>query len=73
MGLKKRTRSGCPNNHDCIAICRFGTEGELELSEGEDSEVERTELVGELLWNDRHLVRTGETLNQTHSRLLQSF
>lgn len=56
--LNKRIRNGCPSKLDCTPIYRFGIEGELEVSEEEDSEVERrTELVGEL-WNDKHLVRT---------------
>lgn len=36
MGLKK-IRSVCPTKHDCIAIYRFGIEGELEIIEGKDS------------------------------------
>lgn len=47
MGLKKRTRNGCPTKHDSTAIYRFGIKGELDISKGKDSEVEkRTELAG---------------------------
>lgn len=67
----KKTRNGCPTKPDCTPICRSGIEGELEISEGKDSEVERTELVGELLWNAKQLIRTGETVHQAHSGHLQ--
>lgn len=40
-------RSGCPTKHDSTAIYRFDIEGELAISKGKDSEVEkRTELAG---------------------------
>lgn len=71
--LNKRIRSGCPSKLDCTPIYRFGIEGELEVSEEEDSEAERrTELVGEL-WNDKHLVRTCSNPHQARTRHLQNF
>lgn len=41
-GLNKRTRNGCPSKLDCTPIYRSDIEGELEISEEEDSEVERS-------------------------------
>lgn len=69
-GLKKKTRKGCPTKPDCTPIYRFGIEGEPEISEGKDSEVERRiELVGKLLWKDKQLVRTEHLAPGTYQTL----
>lgn len=72
-GLNKRTRNGCPSKLDCTPIYRSDIEGELEISEEEDGEVERSAELVEELWN-KHLVRACSNppsgMNQTLGEFL---